>query len=306
MTSPIVDRLFACAREHDPKMLRGLEAARDSAPVAFDTFAAEFLTWGEAALGADALSRLMGAYTRFTIDVNVAQARYEQRGCYEFSRFADAYDALYGQHELMRDYLWGVYHTSFVWPHHLDLFRLFDERFLPRASAATQLIELAPGHGGWGTWALRRLPKATLQGYDISSASLEIAAQVTAAAEVADRSTYTQCDALDLTALPAASGDALISAFLVEHLEEPEKLFGVIAHLLRESGVAFVTAGLTAAQTDHIFEFRHESELVLLAEEAGLRVLECRSNHPDWTAPGARFLPRSMGLILQKRQTDTW
>jgi hypothetical protein len=57
---------------------------------------------------------------------------------------------------------------------------------------------------------------------------------------------------------------------------------------------------------DHIFEFRYESELVLLAERHGLRVSDLRSVGPKRTLRGANFLPRSIALILQKRTHETW
>jgi hypothetical protein len=65
-------------------------------------------------------------------------------------------------------------------------------------------------------------------------------------------------------------------------------------------GRAFVTGALTAAQIDHIYEFRHESELVQMAELTGLRVLQTCSTNPRRTLPRARFVPRSMALLLEK------
>jgi hypothetical protein len=73
-----------------------------------------------------------------------------------------------------------------------------------------------------------------------------------------------------------------------------------MAHLLRPGGRAYLAGAITAAQVDHIYEFRRESELVLLAEAAGLRALETLSVSPRRTLPRARFLPRSMGLILER------
>ena len=65
-----------------------------------------------------------------------------------------------------------------------------------------------------------------------------------------------------------------------------------------------MTGALTAAQVDHIYEFRRESELVAMSEEHGLRVLETLSAAPKRTLPKARFVPRSMALIVQKRAND--
>jgi hypothetical protein len=92
----------------------------------------------------------------------------------------------------------------------------------------------------------------------------------------------------------------------MEHLEEPQLLLQNMASNLETRGYAFITAALTAAEVDHISEFRHESEIVSMAEEAGFRVFSMYSaaplSHPD----SHRFLPRSLALVLQKRKNDIW
>ena len=75
----------------------------------------------------------------------------------------------------------------------------------------------------------------------------------------------------------------------------------VIAHLLKPEARAYLTGALTAAQVDHIFEFRRESELVAMCEKYGLRVLETMSVSPRRILPKAQFIPRSMGLIVERR-----
>ena len=64
---------------------------------------------------------------------------------------------------------------------------------------------------------------------------------------------------------------------MIEHLEDPQKLLKNIAENLKEHGKAFVTLALTAAEVDHIYEIKFESEAVKLAKNSGLRVLETLS-----------------------------
>ena len=265
-----------------------------------------FLGWAVRARGEDALPSMVAAFVAFTHEANCAQARYEVDGHYLHSSFAECYEECYGQDRFMEDYLWGVYLTNFLWAHHVDIALFYEDRFLSRLSPSSELVEIAPGHGGWGVWALSQLRAALLKGYDISPRSIGIARSVAAAAGVAARSRYEERDALDLDRMPAESADACICSFLVEHLEEPERLFCVVHDLLRPHGCAFITGALTAAQIDHIAEFRRESELVLLCEKHGLRVLEALSVNPRRTLPGARFLPRSIALLVTRRVNDIW
>jgi hypothetical protein len=100
--------------------------------------------------------------------------------------------------------------------------------------------------------------------------------------------------------------DAAISCFLMEHLEEPQRLLKNMASNLEARGYAFITAALTAAEVDHISEFRRESEIVSMAEEVGFRVVSMYSSAPSCHPDSQKFLPRALGLVLQKRKNDIW
>lgn len=300
------DELLRYVGKQHPRFMRGVQEARDAIPGRFDEIAEMFLRWLVLARGESAIPLAVDAFAQFTTDVNFAQAQYEVDGHYENKSFAEVYANHYSQNETMSGYLWGVYLTNFLWAHHARISVFYRDYFLPKLSGAVDLVEIAPGHGGWGVWALNTLPQAELRGFDISSSSIEIATSLSRAAGFGGRAQYTERNALDLQSMPASCADAVICSFLVEHLEAPQQLYEVVAHLLKPRGVAFVTGALTAAQVDHIFEFRKESELVRLCEENGLRVESTLSMGPCRTFPRARFLPRSMALIVQKRVTDTY
>jgi SAM-dependent methyltransferase len=284
-----------------PRARRGILEARAVNPSRFDEIAETLLEWAVRVRGADGIARSLDAYVDFTNGVNFAQARYEASGAYEHRSFEEVYASHYSQDGEMDGYLWGIYLTNFLWAHHVELWLQYEDSFLRALAADARIVEIAPGHGAWGVWALHRLPGARLRGYDISPMAMKIAAAVASAAGVGDRAVYEERDALELGEIPAGSADACICCFLVEHLERPDRLFSVIHRLLRDGGRAFVTGALTAAQVDHIFEFRKESELVLLAEASGLRLLESKSVNPRRLLTKARFVPRSMSLILEKR-----
>jgi len=272
MVSEHFDRLTTYVRERYPQFCTGIDESVAVAPARFGQIADMYLEWASRARGPRAIENSVDAFVQFTTDVNLAQARYEASGHYQHQSFAEVYDLHYSQDQQMNGYLW----------------------------AASELVEIAPGHGGWGVWALHELQRARLRGYDISPASIGIASSVALAAGVNDRASYTEKDALDLAQLDAESADAVICSFLIEHLEQPERLFAVIHHLLRSGGTAYLTGALTAAQIDHIYEFHNESELMQMAEAHGLRVTETLSANPKRLLPNARFVPRSMAMLLTK------
>jgi 2-polyprenyl-3-methyl-5-hydroxy-6-metoxy-1,4-benzoquinol methylase len=299
-------RLLAYIRARHPRSMPGVLEARAVDPARFDAYGEVLLRWAVDAFGDDAVEQMADAFVGFSMDVNFAQARYEAAGHYENKTYQECHESVYSQKELMNDYLSGIYLTNFLWAHHMDLALFFEQRFVTRLPSSARIVEIASGHGGWGLWVLHAVAGARLVGYDISPSAIEMSSSLARAARLADRARYELRNALDIDPAAMEPADACICSFLIEHLEDPERLMEVIAGLLRPNGTAFLTGALTAAQVDHIFEFQRESELVLLAERHGLRVLDLRSAGPKRTLPNARFLPRSAALVLQKRTHTTW
>lgn len=297
----LVDRLLRYIEDAHPRYYNGVCEARAVDPRRFDAVVSRFLQWAVKARGPAWIERMADAYALFTTDVNMEQVRYEASGRYSHQSYATCLAETYSQREVMDDYLWGVYLNNFLWAHHFRLTCFYADRFLAALpDAPLRIVDIAFGHGAWGLWALAEKPRATLQGFDISASAPLIATELATAAGIASRATYSNRNAMELDQLPPGTADVCICCFLVEHLEDPARLFKMIAHLLRPGGRAFVAGALTAAQADHIHEFRHESELLRLGEAATLRSLETVSLASERQLPGARFLPRSMAMILEK------
>ena len=295
----LVEKLVQHVEAAHPRSLQGVREAMVSGDGSFIEAAERQLSWLETAFGSDAIPRAVAAFVRFSIDVNLHQARYERRGHYESKTYAEVYAHQYSDSAVMNDYLLGVYLTNVLWSHHMDITALFLRRFVALLPKDAALVEFAFGHGGWGIQALAAHPSARLRGFDISPAARGLAESFARAAGVAERATYREADALDPACLPEHSVDAAICCFLVEHLEQPDRLAASVARALKPGGRAFLTGALTAAQCDHIFEYNNESELVTWAERAKLRVIETLSVNPQRVLPHARFVPRSMALIVE-------
>lgn len=302
----VANRIVADIRRRHPRSIAGVLEAVAVDPPRFRRLANLFGGWAVSAFGEGIIERMNDAFVHFSMDVNFAQAQYEAAGHYASKTFGDCDADLYSNAESMDEYLWGVYATSFLWAHHMELAELFETRFLARLPAAPRIVEIAPGHGGWGLWALQQHPGATLEAYDVSPSSITLATRLADAAGFGARVSYECRDALAIEPNDVTPADACICSFLIEHLERPDRLLEIMGRLVQPHGLAFLTGALTAAQVDHIFEFRRESELVAMAERSGFRVLELRSAGPQRTLRGATFLPRSAALILQKRRGDLW
>ena len=295
---PLQIRLNQLMRERHPMMLRGLSEARSIAPELVDAYFEQCLGWIVQAYGSEALVKVADGYASFTLEVNRSQQSYERRGAYEFSTFADADDRVYQHAEYMRDYYWGVFAILFCWSHYVELMEFFLNCFVRRLRPG-RLIEIAPGHGAWGLLAVAPNNDLTLEGWDISPTSLEMAPRMAAAAGLAERASYRLGDATKLSHGEAVY-DAAICSFMLEHLEDPSGFLAGLAPALKPGALAYVSLALTASQTDHIYEFKRESEGILMAEAAGFELLETRVARPTRLMPGAKRVPRVQAMLLRK------
>ena len=273
----------------------------------FYQLAEPMLEWAELTLGPTYVDTLVNGYCVFVTDVNRSQICYEQTGSYVAKSYDDVYEATYDSAAFMSLYHWGVYTTTFGWGHHLRLFDFFQSEFLVRLrehDTPGKLVDLGCGSGIWHLLALRELPQWQVVAVDVSQTSIKLAKGMCRAIAAGHEVTHIVDDAL--TFQPGPPADAGLSCFLLEHLEQPLELLKNLARCLDERSYAFVTCALTAAEVDHIYEFRHESEVVRMVEDAGFRVTAMLSAAPTRVPVSSRFLPRSMALVVQKRKNEIW
>jgi len=283
-----------------PTVKQGLESNEELFREAGDTM----IDWAKTALGDDYAGILAKGYAIYVTDVNRSQMKYERAGEYANKTYDEVYKAVYDNQEHMAQYHWGVFVINFAWDHHLRIYRFFRDEFVGRLGERGHAIDLGCGSGIWGMMMLKNRPQWSLQGIDISETSVALTARMATETGYGPRAKYDVGDALEYQAPEPA--DAGISCFLLEHLETPEKLLHNLAENLNPRAYAFVTGALTAAEVDHIAEFRRESELIKMAEDAGFRVVTMTSSSPDVYPDSMRFLPRSMAMVLQKRDNDIW
>lgn len=297
----------------DAKMfLRSLETkAKMLAPSARATFEANealcswllnpLARWAEAAYGGGAFDDAAKGYARYCLGVWKSQQVYEQAGRYTPEKMPDLISGVYEDEGYMIPYMWAAILIYPFWPSMVNHIAMYRDDFLKPLPAAAHIMELASGHGVMGLLAAESRPDVQVTGFDISPPAAAVANRLLKVSGHAGRVTFAVKDALKLN-LEENRGtyQGIIAAMLAEHLEDPRPLFGVLAHHLADDGLAFFSTALESAQRDHTYEFHHESELVKLAEDAGLRVtrLVCDAGVP---IPGGRFLPRALGMVLRRR-----
>lgn len=309
-TAPSSDRVSTFLTEFEllrPVYFAQVGQAADSHSTLFSELAEPMLEWAEATLGPNYVETLVEGYCEFVTDVNRSQLRYEATRAYESKTYDEVFYETYDSHEFMSLYHWGVYTTTFAWAHHLELYAFFRDQFLSRLGARSNpghLVDLGCGSGVWHLLTLRHLDSWHATAVDISETSVALTKKMCDRIAPTPSVTHIVGDALSFR--PSQPAQAGISCFLLEHLEDPLALLNNLAQCVDARELAFVTCALTAAEVDHIYEYRRESEVIHMAEDAGFRVVATLSAAPAGTPESSYFLPRSMAIVLQRRAGDVW
>lgn len=310
-TSKKIDKLLMYMNseaKYQP-FIRSIKKLYERLPPSSVTYSDDFLELAEKTLGQKTYQTIADGYIAFVMDVNRSQVHYELSGRYTNSSYEEVFQSTYDNEEFMKHYHWGVFASTFLWEHHIKITEFFNDAYLPLLSGETNLrcFDLGAGSGIWSWQLLKHYRKAKVDAVDISKTSVKKLDEMMAHNDMQSRVTAHLGDATSWPSSKQTFEYACgISCFLLEHLEQPLKLFENIARLLKPRGVAFVTAALTAAEIDHIYEFKRESEIILMAEKAGLRVMETKSLGPSNYPKDGTFFPRSMALIVSKRDGKIW
>ena len=290
---------------HGQIALPAIEKTHLNQKESVEELAEVMLPWAENHLGEDWVKILVDGYIYMLMDINRSQAEYERRGKYLNKSYDDVFKSVYNDSKFMDLYHWGVFVCTFAWEHHVRIYNFYRDTFLPSLNLKKgRLLDLGCGSGIWSFLATHFLPQWTSQGIDISKKSVELSTTMAKSSGLESKVKFREFDALSFKG--TKKYDAAISCFLMEHLEEPQRLLQNMASNLEARGYAFIAAALTAAEVDHICEFRRESEIVLMAEEAGFRVVSMYSSAPLCHPDSQKFLPRALGVVLQKRKNDIW
>jgi 2-polyprenyl-3-methyl-5-hydroxy-6-metoxy-1,4-benzoquinol methylase len=257
--------------------------------------------WAQAAYGDQAFEDAAKGYAKYCMGVWKAQQLYEKTGRYTPQELPDIVSAVYEDAGYMVPYMWAAILIYPFWPSVVRHIAMYRDDFIRALPPKANMMELACGHGVLSLLAAEERADIHSDGLDISPPAIEIAQRLLKVSAHGDRVQFKVKDALTLGATGSGGNyQGIVAAMVAEHLEDPRPLMKAIAHYLAPDGLVFFSTALESAQKDHIYEFHCESEVVRMAEDAGLRVtkLVCDAN----AAPaGARFHPRALAMILRLR-----
>jgi 2-polyprenyl-3-methyl-5-hydroxy-6-metoxy-1,4-benzoquinol methylase len=292
--------------------LTGMDSkAKTFAPAARATFEANvglsswlldpLARWAKAAYGERAFEDAAKGYAKYCMGVWKSQQMYEKTGRYTPETMPEIVSEVYEDEGYMVPYMWAAILIYPFWPSMISHIAMYRDDFVKALPSGAKVLELASGHGVMGLLAAETRADIQVKGSDISPPAVAVANRLLGVSGLGQRVNFEVKNALQLDRTERGGGyQGIIAAMLAEHLEDPRPLFQVIAHHLADDGLVFFSTALESAQRDHTYEFHRESEPLKMAEEVGLRVTRLVSDAGS-PAPGGRFLPRALGMILRKR-----
>ena len=297
----------------DPKINAFVDAVRDCAPLysrsleqslvvrdrGRDELGSLIIGWVESFLGQEAISRLAKGYAAFVQDVAISQARYEMTGIFSHDTFDAVAERTYLNREFMEDYHWGVLAITFAWEHHARIAEFFATDFVRRLGPKGTVIDLGGGSSVWSLLLLRSLSSWQATVMDISPYSIEQAAELAAAIGFSERHETILGDVTQELSM-SSTFSAGISAFVLEHVSDPDRILAGMRDVLAPGSLCFFTTAIQAAESDHIYEFKSESEVIRVIEKSGFRTIAVLSLPPAGFSLAHTYLPRSIAVVCER------
>jgi 2-polyprenyl-3-methyl-5-hydroxy-6-metoxy-1,4-benzoquinol methylase len=260
--------------------------------------------WAEAAYGREVFDDAAHGYAQYCIGVAKAKQIYERAGRYTPEDMPEILSGVYEHEGYMVPYMWAAILIYAFWPSMVSHIGMFRDEFVRRLPQNATVLELAAGHGVLSLLAAEERPDIQIEGTDISSPAIAVANRLLGVSGHAGRVRFAVKDALTMQSENGETKyQGIISGMLAEHLLNPTPLFEAMSHRVSAEGLVFFSTALESPQRDHVFEYNQESEPLLMAEAAGLRVSRLVSDAGGVPA-GSRFLPRATAMILKSRWSE--
>lgn len=298
-TTTIVNRLTEAIIEQFPVHRSFLTAALDFATADEIDRLASYLEFCVESKGLS-LDYLAEGYLTLLGDTLDELTYFRDNGHYRHSTFAAVAETVYHDREYMDRYMYGLAISTFLWPNHVEMARLF-RRTIPGRSG--RYLEVGPGHGFLLLSAMQLGHFAELLGIDVSEASVEQTRSIVEHFQPESPVRIEKRDFFDAGGLAPGSFDAVVAGEVLEHVEQPGIFLRRIAELATDDGYIFVTTCINAPAIDHIFLWRTTDEFEKLITDSGLEIVEpLHLPYEGKTLEEARAeaLPINVAYVLRK------
>lgn len=272
----ITDTILATWPEHT-RYLQGNFAERDDALMRFTERLSEMICrLGEVEAGG--LEELAEDYRYLCQKIVLPEELFFRRhGRYRLEKFEDALATVYSDTPFMTRYMNGLLVSDAIWINHCKAMRHYVESFLTGLPQGADVLEIGPGHGLLLALADSVPQLGGLTAWDISDASLALAAKnlkhLGASRQVAFEKRDIFAPECRSDAL-AGRYDAVVLSEVLEHLERPLEAIKVLHHVCKPGGKIWINVPANSPAPDHLYLVNRAEDVAALVREVGFDVLE--------------------------------
>ncbi|PWC44286.1 class I SAM-dependent methyltransferase [Azospirillum sp. TSO22-1] len=241
---------------------------------AFEDFLNRFFGGDDAAMGL-----AIKGYVGFSLEMAKLQKRFERERVYAAKTYAEAAAQVYHNEAYVNTlYAPGILLSHYLWPHYFNQLRWFHAHFAPlvREAADRRFCEVGVGSGFYSRQLLSVAPDVRGHAFDISAHSLDYTARHLERFGVRERWSGTLRNVIAAPPIDSPDGQwpFIVSADVLEHLEDPPAFLRSLRRMLQAGGIGFIATVITSANTDHIYLYNSWEEIRDQLVGAGFRVLD--------------------------------
>lgn len=248
--------------------------------------------------GDDAMELALKGYVGFSLEMAKLQKRFERERVYAPKTYDEASAEVYHNEAYMTSlYMPGILLSHYLWMHYFSQLQYFHRAFAPyvRAAADRSFCEIGVGSGFYGRQMLSLAPDVRGHAFDISEHPLRYTARHLERFGLLERWIGTRRDVV--ADPPGEVFPFLVTADVLEHLEDPLTFLRRLRTMLRPGGTGFITTVITSANTDHIYLYNSWEEIRDQIVEAGFRVLDHQEDIA-YEPKGDEPVPRLAAFIV--------
>jgi 2-polyprenyl-3-methyl-5-hydroxy-6-metoxy-1,4-benzoquinol methylase len=269
----LVSKLALASPRHVPFLKRRFAPAGDAELELCDSIARQIIL-----LAGGQIDAYVSGYD-FICDIQKREEIYFRRNnSYRLKTVSEAVAAVYGNSSYMQSYMKGLLMTQVFWSNHAASIDFFLNQFLSKNKSDYDLLEIGPGHGLLFSRATSDPRARTIQGWDLSPASIEESHDALRKLGVTRPYSLEVRDLFD-SGHASSRFDAVVFSEVLEHLEEPARALDAIRAVMRPGARLYLNVPVNSPAPDHLFLLRSPEEAVSFVKDRGFSI-ECAGFFP--------------------------
>lgn len=220
------------------------------------------------------LEQLANAYLLMLRQVFHARLAFIRTGKYQVDSFDEAFDTVYNDKNVMKQYMLGLALSQFLWEHHYKIFNFYTTQLIT-LSKNPNILEVGSGHGLFLIELLEKIPLINqCDVVDISETSLDMTKKIYKKLEL-DKKHIVNFTLSDINLFKTGYlYDFIVMGEVLEHVENPGSILDKLYSLLAEDGKIYISTCSNCPAIDHITYFQEVEDIRSLVLESKFKILE--------------------------------